>query len=469
MNKIIPIYYSEYGRYINRFRAIPFYIDCLKPVERRILLTLFQEAKKDLVKSAKIVGYCIARYHPHGDNSTYGTLVQLVHQDYAIGKGNWGGDGLTDSSAAAYRYTEVRLADWVKELVFNYIDFVPWQEFELEPEPVYLPCPLPIGLIGEGVITGISFYRTQIPKYKLNDLAKRLVWLLEHPQKLEIKTDQELNPLLYGPKIEPYIKDCSIQEIGKNQFYNLLLYGIGNLNIIPSGKLEDKSIRILGRAPNASFNSLIDDAKENKIDIDLRDASKKRSINVIVEPRKRNVDLNQLASTLWNNYLIRRLNFNCIVCNTDGRVETVGIDSIIRNSYEAWKYAVLCKRADEYSKLIDKKIEYMVVAIIRSIFEETKATTVNDIVKKFHEYETKSGGTLAVEIENYNLESNNWKKELRNITEKDITEVCSKRNIRNLIETSIDLTKIENDVSTSKKSIINTDNECYAYVKVLQN
>jgi DNA gyrase/topoisomerase IV subunit A len=469
MNKIIPVFYSEYGRYINRFRAIPFYIDGLKPVERRILLTLFEEAKKDFVKSAKIVGYCIAKYHPHGDNSTYGTLVQLVHQDYAVGKGNWGSPGLTDSSAAAYRYSEVHLAEWVKDLVFSYIDFVPWQEFELESEPLYLPCPVPLGLIGEGIITGISFYKTVIPKYTLKDLAKRLVWLLENKKEVKMSTEKKLTPLTHGPEIEPNIKNCTITEAGINQFYNILINGVGNVNVIPDGKIEDKSIKILGRAPNASFNSLIEDVKEGKLEIDLRDASKKGNIHVIVEPRKRNADLNQIASTIWSDYLVRKLNFNSIFCNSDGRVETMGVDGIIRNSYEAWKYAVLCKRADEYTKLINKKIEYMVVAIIRSIFEETKATTINDIVKKFHDYENKSGGTLAVEIEEYNLEKNIWKKELRDVTEKDIIDVCSKRNIRNLVETNIDLKKIDNDVSTAKKSVMDTDLECYSYVKILQN
>ena len=87
------IFYSEYGRYINRFRAIPFFVDCLKPVERRVLLVLWEEAKNKLVKSAKIVGSTIGKYHAHGDQSCYGSLVQLVHQNYAIGKWNWGSPG----------------------------------------------------------------------------------------------------------------------------------------------------------------------------------------------------------------------------------------------------------------------------------------------------------------------------------------------------------------------------------------
>ena len=114
MHKIIPIYYSEYGRYINRFRAIPSHIDCLKPVERRLLLTLHEVAKNDVTKSAKVIGNCLGKYHPHGDQSIYKTLINLVKQEYAEGQGNWGSQGLINDPAAAYRYTEIKLEPWVE-------------------------------------------------------------------------------------------------------------------------------------------------------------------------------------------------------------------------------------------------------------------------------------------------------------------------------------------------------------------
>ncbi|HOH58530.1 MAG TPA: DNA gyrase subunit A [Bacilli bacterium] len=62
MKKIIPVFYSEYGRYINRFRAMPSFIDGLKPVERRVLLSLYKEGRKKAIKSATIVGHCLG--HP---------------------------------------------------------------------------------------------------------------------------------------------------------------------------------------------------------------------------------------------------------------------------------------------------------------------------------------------------------------------------------------------------------------------
>lgn len=66
MRHIVSSLYAEYGRYIDAFRAIPKGIDCLKPVERRLLLSVHQVARKKLEKSAKVIGACIGNYHPHG-------------------------------------------------------------------------------------------------------------------------------------------------------------------------------------------------------------------------------------------------------------------------------------------------------------------------------------------------------------------------------------------------------------------
>ena len=181
MDKIIPCFYADYGRYVTRFRAFPFNIDCLKLVERRLLMSLYYVAKgPKFVKAAKVVGNCIAELHPHGDISTYGTLQQLVNRGFAKGEGNWGSKGLEDDSAAAMRYVECKLEKWVVDFAFKYIDYVDFNNFEYGEEPISLPCPLPIGLVGSGITTGIAFHRTLIPRYKLKDLARRLSWLLEN-------------------------------------------------------------------------------------------------------------------------------------------------------------------------------------------------------------------------------------------------------------------------------------------------
>lgn len=467
MQKIIPVYYSEYGRYINRFRAIPFYIDCLKPVERRILLVLHEVARNKLTKSAKVVGTTIGSYHPHGDQSCYETLVNLVQQDFATGQGNWGSPGLIDAEAASFRYTECKLNAWVEELAFKYIDFVPWMELETIPEPLYLPSPVPLGLIGDGVITGISFYRTLVPKYKLQDLIKRLIWLLDN-NKIESSSDlADLESLtlteeIAGPCIQPNIKSCQISEDQPNQFYSLLFNGVGSINVIPNGKIDGKTIKILGRAPNASFNSLRE--KKDKLEIHLNCLSKKE-IEVEVIPRKRGTNLTELGTKIWNDYLIKKMNFNCIVCDNDGVVDTVGIDSLISNSYRAWKYAVLLKNVDDYEKLTNKKFELLIVQIIRYIIEQIKANKVSEIIDEFKKLcKSKS---MCIEVEKYNVETAKWSKHDLEITDKNIEEVCNKKNIRSLIETTIDIKKVEQDLLLVKNLINNVDNNCYKYIKEL--
>lgn len=155
MEKIIPTFYAEYGRYISRFRMIPLNIDCLLPVERRILLIMQRIANRIPVKSLKIDGTVVGELHPHG--SSYSTIVNLVRNGLADKNfSSWGGIGLKDCPAPASRYTETKIEPWVSKFAFEYIDYVPWEVLELEKEPLYLPSLLPLGLIGDGVINGIK-------------------------------------------------------------------------------------------------------------------------------------------------------------------------------------------------------------------------------------------------------------------------------------------------------------------------
>lgn len=448
MQKILPVYYSEYGRYINRFRAIPSYIDALKPVERRLLLTLHEVAKNSLVKSAKVIGTALAKYHPHGDTSLYGTLTNLVDQGYAVGQGNWGSSGLNDDDAAAYRYTECKLESWVNELAFEFIDYVPYEEFELEPEPIYIPCPLPIGLIGHGVITGISFYRTLIPKFKMSSLANRLIHLLEKKQKPTI--------------VLPNFKGCGVQEFEPGQMNSILTNGIGTLKIIPDGKLEHKNIRIQGRVPNTTFSSL--EKYAEKLDIYLLDNSSS-IIDIVIEPKRKGIDLQNLGTTIWNDYLIKNLNFNCLFCDNDGKVNTYGIDDILLNNYNLWKYSVKLKFIDDYNKLSNRKIELMIVQIIRYIFETYKCNKIDEIISKYQEL--KKTQDISIEIDTFDIDKNKWSKIIKKIEDKDIVEVCNKRSIKNLIETIIDVQKVENDLSSARTSINDSEKNCFEYIKQL--
>jgi DNA gyrase subunit A len=345
--------------------------------------------------------------------------------------------------------TETKLEKWVEELAFEYIDYVPYEEFELEPEPLYLPCPLPLGLIGNGINIGISFYRTVIPKYKIGDLARRLVYLLDKK----------------GSNIEimPYFKNCDIQEILPGQFNSILTTGIGSLNIIPDGKLELKQIRIQGRGPTSSFSSL--EKSADKLDINIIDESGS-NLDIVIEPKKRGTNLQELGTKIWDDHLIEKVNFNCLFCDNEGTVNTYGIDEILINNYNLWKYSVKLKRVDDYNKLSNKKVDLMIVQIIRYIFETYKSSKIDDIIIKYHEL--KKTMDVSIEIDIFNIDTDKWTKEVKQINDKDIVDICNKRSIKNLVETVIDIQKVENDLVTARALINNIEQNCFDYIVQLK-
>lgn len=269
MDKIIPVFYSEYGRYISRFRMIPLNIDGLIPVNRRLLLTMHRIARKT-TKSARIVGELIGTLHAHGDSAAYESLVNLVRNGFADStKSTWGGPGLVDAPAPASRYTETSILPWVDKMGFEYVDYVPWESLELDKEPLYLPSIVPIGLIGGGIHVGLAYHKTVIPKYKKQDLVKRLLWLLRVGKKYKVPDDfsQDLSESEYGPFIAPYKDDCNVVEEEKNAFVKILMSGDGRVSYNPKVMLNESGknikLEILGRAPLATFQSLLNDYAKN--------------------------------------------------------------------------------------------------------------------------------------------------------------------------------------------------------------
>jgi len=180
MDQLIPQWYRRYGEYVNSFRSFPLKDDGLKPVERRLLITAYLVARDKRVKSASVDGTCIAKYHPHG--SCYGTIVQLVKNGFLEGQGNFGNSlGVDPSPPAAMRYTECKLPKSTLDMAFKYIKHVPYIEGELSnEEPAFLPTMFPFCLMGREYTQGIGFgFRTYVPCYRLEDLHKRLMFLLK--------------------------------------------------------------------------------------------------------------------------------------------------------------------------------------------------------------------------------------------------------------------------------------------------
>ncbi|MCL4457012.1 MAG: DNA gyrase subunit A [Nitrospirae bacterium] len=182
--------YLDYAMSVIIGRALPEVRDGLKPVQRRILYAMFREGLlpgKKYSKSAGVVGEVLKKYHPHGDSAVYDAMVRLA-QDFNMryqlvdGQGNYG--SIDGDPAAAYRYTEARLAKIAEELLADIdketVDFTPNFD-ETTEEPLVLPTKVPNLLINgsSGIAVGMA---TNIPPHNLREVIDGLIMLLDNPK-----------------------------------------------------------------------------------------------------------------------------------------------------------------------------------------------------------------------------------------------------------------------------------------------
>lgn len=170
-----------YGTYVLMDRAVADVRDGLKPVQRRILWSMFELRKQGhgFKKSAKVVGDCMGSYHPHGDQAIYSTLVNMTGDRYPLVEGH-GNFGSATDSAAASRYTEARLSPLASKL-FDDIDvatFVPNYSGDKQ-EPLVLPSRIPLILLNGSTGIGVGL-RTSIPPHNLRELLRVLIYFLKN-------------------------------------------------------------------------------------------------------------------------------------------------------------------------------------------------------------------------------------------------------------------------------------------------
>lgn len=431
MKVAIPCLYAIYGRYTDELRAIPYYLDCLKPVERRVLYALHKVARRKLTKSALVVGDTIGKYHPHGDQSTYESLVSLVQRQYAIGQGNWGGISLKKSKAAAYRYTEVKINELVDKIAFELIDFVEWGDPEnLQfQQPIYLTTPVPIGLIGEGVISGISFNTTKVPRYSFIDLIERLQSLFQN----------ELDPSKPLKTIIPNIPGCNVYELNPGDFEKILTEGEGSIIIQPQMSVDAHGVHVYGKPPTGTATWL----KENEY-YTVDDLSTGGKFEALFSPKKGAVT--QQFCDGVNQIVTSKVHFNCNFVVKNGTVERKSIDSLLRLSYNTWVENLTKRYESEKHALIEKLFEFKVIAVVREIVNNYGAnlSKVDDIIAIFEQ---------------------NLKQKYSDVSSQNIREVCGKHTIRRLIEHKLDSHSTElqlQDVENTIKNIVSV-----AYNKML--
>lgn len=195
--------YINYAMSVIVMRALPDVRDGLKPVHRRILYAM-QEAgmapNKPYKKSARIVGEVLGKYHPHGDSSVYDAIVRMA-QNFSTrymlvdGHGNFG--SVDGDSAAAMRYTEVRMSRIAEEMLADIdkdtVDFVPNYDESMK-EPSVLPSKVPNLLVNgsAGIAVGMA---TNIPPHNLGEVVDGVIMMIDNPE----VTIKELMTVIKGP------------------------------------------------------------------------------------------------------------------------------------------------------------------------------------------------------------------------------------------------------------------------------
>ena len=304
--------YIDYAMSVIASRALPDVRDGLKPVQRRVLFSMKELSNtpdKPHRKCARIVGDTMGKYHPHGDSSIYGSLVNMAQEwnfRYPLvdGHGNFGsedGDG-----AAARRYTEARLSKISMELLSgldkNTVDFIPNFD-ETEMEPTVLPARFPNLLVNgtTGIAVGMA---TNIPPHNLREVISAVVKIIDNKINEDRETEiDEILPLVKAPDFPTggtILGTRGVEEAYRTGRGKIKVRAVCNIETLENGKTQIIVTELPYMVNKAKLIEKIAELhKDKKIDglTDIRDESNREGTRVVIELRRdvnANVFLNKL-------------------------------------------------------------------------------------------------------------------------------------------------------------------------------
>ena len=304
--------YIDYAMSVIASRALPDVRDGLKPVQRRILFSMIElnnGPDKPHRKCARIVGDTMGKYHPHGDSSIYGALVNMA-QDWSTryplvdGHGNFGsvdGDG-----AAAMRYTEARLSKISMEMLAdinkNTVDFVPNFD-DTEKEPTVLPSRYPNLLVNgtSGIAVGMA---TNIPPHNLREVIAAVVQIIDNLVEYDSDTSmEEVLKIVKGPDFPTgaeILGTRGIEEAYRTGRGKIRVRAVTNIETLPNGKSQIIVTELPYLVNKARLiEKMAELVREKKIDgiTAINDHSNREGMRICIELRRdanANVILNQL-------------------------------------------------------------------------------------------------------------------------------------------------------------------------------
>ncbi|WP_337366524.1 DNA gyrase subunit A [Phascolarctobacterium sp.] len=400
--KVLPVYieeemqksYIDYAMSVIVQRALPDVRDGLKPVHRRILYAM-QEAgmasNKPYKKSARIVGEVLGKYHPHGDISVYDAIVRLA-QNFSTrylmvdGHGNFG--SVDGDSAAAMRYTEVRMAKvaevMLEDIEKETVDFVPNYDESLK-EPSVLPAKVPALLINgsSGIAVGMA---TNIPPHNLSEVVDGLVMLIDN-QEVELP---ELMAVIKGPDFP-----TGATILGTDGIRSAYTTGRGVVKIRAQAEIEPmqkgKHRIVVTELPYQVNKARLIEAiaqlvKDGVIEgiTDLRDESDRRGMRVVIELRNDvvpDVILNQLYkhTKLQDSFGI------IMLALVDGHPRVLNLKQILVYYLEHQKEVITRRTRYELGKAKDRAhiLEGLKIALdnLDAVISTIRSSATADIAK----------------------------------------------------------------------------------------
>ncbi|MDI9336011.1 MAG: DNA topoisomerase IV subunit A [Gammaproteobacteria bacterium] len=434
--------YLEYAVSVVKGRSLPDICDGQKPVQRRILysmlrmgLAFFGAAATQgarAVKSARVVGDVLGKFHPHGDKAAYDTMVRMAQdfsQRYPLvdGHGNFGSrDG---DSAAAMRYTEARLAKisnlLLSEIDEGTVDFRANYDGSTE-EPLLLPARLPFLLLNgaSGIAVGLA---TEIPSHNLTEVAKACVALLKNPD----LNEDTLFTLLPGPDFPG-----GGQIISKpSDIHKCYSTGRGSMKVrarfrveplsqgqwqwvvfeLPPGVSTQKVLQEIDAItnPKSKFSTKSRDNEAQKLKTSLlqilssvRDeSSKESSVRLVFEPKSKNTPVGLLADLLLQTTSLEvSVAMNLTVINSLGNPVCLPLKEILQQ-WLAFRVATVIRRCTYFQQKYAQRLHILegrllvllhldeVIALIRE-----QGDPKTQLMKRYHLSETQAEDILEIKL-----------------------------------------------------------------------
>ncbi|MEN9452778.1 MAG: topoisomerase subunit [Pseudomonadota bacterium] len=382
--------YLEYALSVVKGRALPDVCDGQKPVQRRILYAMDRmglsfsgnNTGAKPVKSARVVGDVLGRYHPHGDTAAYDAMVRMA-QDFALryplidGQGNFGsrdGDG-----AAAMRYTEARLAPITRllldEIDMGTVDFVPNYDGSTE-EPKQLPARLPFVLLNgaSGIAVGLA---TEIPSHNLREVAAATVALIKN----DMLPDEELFEIIQGPDFPGGGQIISTQQDIREAYRT----GRGSLKVRARWKIEDLArgqwqLVVTELPHGTSAQKVLEEIEELTnpkvkagkkaltaeqvqlkntvllvLDAVRDESSKDAAVRLVFEPKSRTVEQQDLITTLLaHTSLETSSSINMTMIGVDGKPVLKGLRQVLTEWIGFRMETVTRRTQHRLSKVLDR-------------------------------------------------------------------------------------------------------------------